>query len=411
MSFEYPEEALSETFLAASGPGGQNVNKVATACQLRCDVFRLGLAPDVYQRLKIAGRQPDDERRRDRDHRARYRTQEANREDARARLAELIATGPCEAGQADQDQGRAGPPRRSGSTRRSSAASVKQGRGKVSWTDVRLQDRGGGQGRALCRADRGRRRADRRRAGRRSPTWPMSRRLLWETLPDLNWAGFYRNVGGELVLGPFQGRPACIRIPFGKGVCGAAAATPRAAVRRGRPRLSRPYRLRRRQPRRSWSCRSSSAARWSACSISTARRPARFDQGRRRGLCQIDTASLGGASAAWQRGRRQGKRPVHPLLAASARDAHLRTGDPCHAHVEPFTAGGGHRAHRDRRARRRRPRRPAARTAPGDHLARRRHPGAGMPLRGPNVHDARHRPRPDAARRSRHRWAPAVPAR
>jgi L-methionine (R)-S-oxide reductase len=49
--------------------------------------------------------------------------------------------------------------------------------------------------------------------------------LIWETLPDLNWAGFYRNVEGELVLGPFQGRPACIRIPFGKGVCGTAAAT------------------------------------------------------------------------------------------------------------------------------------------------------------------------------------------
>jgi GAF domain-containing protein len=49
--------------------------------------------------------------------------------------------------------------------------------------------------------------------------------LIWETLPDLNWAGFYRNVGGELVLGPFQGRPACIRIAFGHGVCGAAAAT------------------------------------------------------------------------------------------------------------------------------------------------------------------------------------------
>lgn len=49
--------------------------------------------------------------------------------------------------------------------------------------------------------------------------------LIWETLPDLNWAGFYRNVGGELVLGPFQGRAACIRIPFGKGVCGAAAET------------------------------------------------------------------------------------------------------------------------------------------------------------------------------------------
>ena len=49
--------------------------------------------------------------------------------------------------------------------------------------------------------------------------------LIWESLPDLNWAGFYRNVGGELVLGPFQGRPACIRIPFGTGVCGAAAKT------------------------------------------------------------------------------------------------------------------------------------------------------------------------------------------
>ena len=49
--------------------------------------------------------------------------------------------------------------------------------------------------------------------------------LVWETLPDLNWAGFYRNVAGELVLGPFQGRPACIRIAFGRGVCGTAAAT------------------------------------------------------------------------------------------------------------------------------------------------------------------------------------------
>ena len=49
--------------------------------------------------------------------------------------------------------------------------------------------------------------------------------LIWETLPDLNWAGFYRNVEGELIVGPFQGRPACIRIAFGEGVCGAAAAT------------------------------------------------------------------------------------------------------------------------------------------------------------------------------------------
>ena len=49
--------------------------------------------------------------------------------------------------------------------------------------------------------------------------------LIFESLPDLNWAGFYRNIGGELVLGPFQGRPACIRIPFGTGVCGVAAET------------------------------------------------------------------------------------------------------------------------------------------------------------------------------------------
>jgi len=49
--------------------------------------------------------------------------------------------------------------------------------------------------------------------------------LLWEYLPDLNWAGFYRNIGGELVLGPFQGKAACIRIAFGSGVCGTAAAT------------------------------------------------------------------------------------------------------------------------------------------------------------------------------------------
>ena len=49
--------------------------------------------------------------------------------------------------------------------------------------------------------------------------------LIWESLPDVNWVGFYRNVGDELVLGPFQGRPACIRIPFGQGVCGVAAQT------------------------------------------------------------------------------------------------------------------------------------------------------------------------------------------
>jgi len=85
------EEALSEKFLAATGPGGQNVNKVATACQLRADVFKLGLSPEVYERLKtIAGSRMTSggellitARR--------FRTQEANREDARRRLAEMIA--------------------------------------------------------------------------------------------------------------------------------------------------------------------------------------------------------------------------------------------------------------------------------------------------------------------------------
>lgn len=49
--------------------------------------------------------------------------------------------------------------------------------------------------------------------------------LLWEYLPDINWAGFYRMIDGELVLGPFQGKAACIRIKLGAGVCGTAAAT------------------------------------------------------------------------------------------------------------------------------------------------------------------------------------------
>ena len=48
--------------------------------------------------------------------------------------------------------------------------------------------------------------------------------LLWQELPRINWVGFYKMVDGALVLGPFQGKPACIRIPVGKGVCGTAVA-------------------------------------------------------------------------------------------------------------------------------------------------------------------------------------------
>jgi len=129
---DLPEEALSEKFLAATGPGGQNVNKVATACQLRCDIFKLGLSPDVYARLKTiagskltAGGELIITARR-------HRTQEANREDARARLAKMIsdahivqakrkATRPSRAAKAkrvDEKKGR---------------SAIKQGRGKVSW--------------------------------------------------------------------------------------------------------------------------------------------------------------------------------------------------------------------------------------------------------------------------------------
>jgi L-methionine (R)-S-oxide reductase len=54
--------------------------------------------------------------------------------------------------------------------------------------------------------------------------------LIFHTLPDLNWAGFYWMKSGELVLGPFQGKPACVRIALGKGVCGTAARERRAIV-------------------------------------------------------------------------------------------------------------------------------------------------------------------------------------
>jgi GAF domain-containing protein len=54
--------------------------------------------------------------------------------------------------------------------------------------------------------------------------------LLYHGLPDLNWAGFYFAQGDELVLGPFQGRPACVRIPWGNGVCGTAAARARSVL-------------------------------------------------------------------------------------------------------------------------------------------------------------------------------------
>ena len=246
---DLPEDALSEKFLAATGPGGQNVNKVATACQLRFDVFKLGLSPDVYERLKIiagsklttGGELIITARR--------FRTQEGNRDDARARLAEMIADCPYRPGQAPRDQ--AEPGGQGQARRREKGPQRDQGRPRES--ELRLM-----YDFKIAAADKPTLYRDLAAAlealvaGEPDGIANMANAaaLIWETLPDLNWAGFYRNVGGELVLGPFQGRAACIRIPFGKGVCGAAAATPPGPAGRRRPRLSRPHRLRQRVEQR-----------------------------------------------------------------------------------------------------------------------------------------------------------------
>lgn len=90
MAYDLPENAMSETFLASTGPGGQNVNKVATACQLRVDVFALGLPPFAFRKLKtLAGSKMTAAGELIVTARS-HRTREANRADARARIVEMI---------------------------------------------------------------------------------------------------------------------------------------------------------------------------------------------------------------------------------------------------------------------------------------------------------------------------------
>ena len=127
-----PEAALEEVFLAGTGPGGQNVNKVATAVQMRLDVFALRLSPPVYARLKVlAGSRWTNEGEIVITARS-FRTREANRADARDRLAELVA----KAHVAPVRRVKTKPTRTAREKRMAGKAvrsEVKRGRGKVSF--------------------------------------------------------------------------------------------------------------------------------------------------------------------------------------------------------------------------------------------------------------------------------------
>ena len=131
---DVPEHAISEKFLAGTGPGGQNVNKVATACQHRVNVYALGLDPDAYRRLKaLAGSKMTAAGELVILARS-FRTQEANRADARARLNELV-----DAALVRPERRIKTKPSKAAKARRidskKARSSIKAGRGRVRGTD------------------------------------------------------------------------------------------------------------------------------------------------------------------------------------------------------------------------------------------------------------------------------------